>query len=81
MTFLGFEVIARHLAELQTTVKEILENQRIILNSILPDDNNLSNVSFDGINIPCGSVDDVQLLEKWLQLSNNEQALVCMRDE
>lgn len=70
-------MIIRHLARIEESIKDLQQTQNEILgrlrsSSAAPPATSLP----DGITAPCDNLSDLQDLEKWLLIENNDKLLV-----
>lgn len=76
--FSGFDIIARHLAQLEHKIDDIQFNQNEILKKLFPQSGSQTQVSFPPeVNLPCNTIDDINKLEEWLlSCEDNENTAV-----
>ncbi|KAF5271922.1 hypothetical protein FQA39_LY07939 [Lamprigera yunnana] len=70
-------VIAKHLAKLTTTVDELAKNQRVILDSLSPQQAASFDFANSDVKLPCASAEEVCHLNLWiLESEEHERQLV-----
>lgn len=71
--FSGLNIIARHLARLEQKLDDIQFNQNEILKKLFPQDLQTQVLFPPDLNIPCKSIDDVNKIEEWLHLCEENE--------
>lgn len=70
--FAGFELLARRLIRVENKVGDIFNIQKELINHLLPGSQHDSVVIPDDINLPCQTSIDVDKIEQWLEIKENE---------